>query len=119
MAIGQRFISPHYPYLPVRVRVGPRTLEVEALLDTGYDGAIVLPAALLSNGVAPSDQLRVTLADGSTRLAPIYTGILQIGQLEPFAVDVMVLGNEPMIGLGAISRYYVGLDRGQRVIVEP
>ncbi len=71
------------------------------------------------NGGPPQGEFRLNLADGSAVLAPYYRGMLQLGDMEPFRVNVLVLGNEPMIGLGAISRYYVGLDHGQRVIVEP
>ena len=67
----------------------------------------------------PLRYMHLTLADGSTLLAPRYTGTLRIGQLEPFRVDVIALGDEPIIGLTATNRYYVGLDHGRQIIIEP
>lgn len=101
------------------MEVHQRRFRIEALLDTGFDAAVIVPHYLIMNGTPPDGEFRLTLADGSALLAPYYRGTLQLGAMEPFGVDVLVLGDEPLIGLGAISRYYVGLDRGQRVIVEP
>ena len=123
MAVSRRLVSSHFPYLPIRVQVGQHTIDTEALLDTGFDGAVVLPVSLLegllANGVPPLRYMHLTLADGSTLLAPRYTGTLRIGQLEPFRVDVVVLGDEPIVGLTATNRYYVGLDHGRQIIIEP
>lgn|GEM_PF-6453729 len=35
--------SDRFPYLPVRISLGPLVVEVMAFLDTGFDGALALP----------------------------------------------------------------------------
>ncbi len=119
MAVTQRIVSSRFPYIPVRVQLGQRTINVEALLDTGFDGAIILPADLLANGAPAESYVRVVLADGSRVLAATSVGTLQIGEMTPFRARVIALGDEPIIGLTATNRYYIGLDHGRQVIVEP
>ncbi|MAE28568.1 MAG: hypothetical protein CMJ87_06240 [Planctomycetes bacterium] len=119
MVVNRRIVSSRFPYVPIRLEVRQRAVSVEALLDTGFDGAVVVPRTLVMNGMPPHGEFRLTLADGSSVLAPYYRGTLQLGEMEPFRVNILVLGNESIIGLAAINRYYIGLDHGQRVIVEP
>ena len=119
MAVNQRIISSRFPYIPVRVQLGRRTFNVEALLDTGFDGAIILPSALVANGAPVERYVRVVLADSSRVLAATYVGTLRIGGMPPFRARIIALGDEPIIGLTATNRYYVGLDHGRQIIIEP
>lgn len=124
MAMNQRAVSSRFPYLPIhlQVRINPTTdkeADLEALLDTGFDGDVVVPSNFHSNGHPPEAYLRWTLADGSQVEAPAFRGVLYIGEMGPISVVVTALGDEPMIGRKAITRFTVTLDHGQRVIVEP
>jgi predicted aspartyl protease len=67
-------VSEHFPYLPLRILVAGRAIETEALLDTGFDGAVVLPTDLLGAEMAPERLAIWQLADGSDLQAPIYPG---------------------------------------------
>lgn len=48
MTLGM-FISPRFPYLPINVVLGDRRLDVEAFIDTGFEGDLALPDALRTN----------------------------------------------------------------------
>jgi predicted aspartyl protease len=72
-------ISARYPYIPLTVVVNKRSETIEALLDTGFDGDIILPEGLLTNGKPPDSYLRFTLADQAAHvLAPAYLGKVEI-----------------------------------------
>ena len=113
------FTSHRFPYLPIRIAVRRRTADLEALLDTGFDGHVVVPPSILANGHPPDGHVRWTLADGSTVLAPYYIGTVQVGTMRPFAALITALGDEPLIGCEVASHFTITLDHGQRVIVEP
>lgn len=46
-------IRDHFPYLSVVVTVRSHTHEVDALIDTGFTGHLVLPIGTLGNGAPP------------------------------------------------------------------
>jgi predicted aspartyl protease len=101
------------------LQVRQQAIDVEALLDTGFDGAVVVPDGLISSGLPPDGYLPWVLADGSQVSTPAYVGAVRVGQMGPFPVVVITLGSEPIVGCGLISRFNVVLDHGQHVIVEP
>lgn len=74
-------ISARFPYLPLTLTVGEQTATIEGLLDTGFDGAVVVPAHLVTNGSPPDSYLLWTLADGSLVQAPAYLGTAKARQL--------------------------------------
>ena len=110
-------ISPPFPSLPVRVRVRGETHGGIALLDTGFEGDIIIPARL-SVGF-PGRTQDLILADGSPTDAPVLGGYVRLADLEYVPADIMFLGAEFIIGAGILRRYEVILDHGQRVIVNP
>ena len=117
--MNQRLISSRFPYLPIQLHVRDHTYDGEALLDTGFDGGIVMPPHFFSGEETPDHHVWWTLADASRRLAPVYRGSVELEGLGSFPIFVTVLGDEPIIGLEVINRFSVLLDHGQRVIVEP
>ena len=117
MALGP-VESRRFPYLSLSIATQTRSFQVEALIDTGFDGDVTLPAALVAD-LLPEGVTTVRLADGSSVLAPTYFATIQIGHLAPIRGRVIVIGDTPLIGLWLIERYRVILDRGQRVVVEP
>jgi hypothetical protein len=58
MAMSQPLFSSHFPYLPFHLEVGHRADDVEALLDTGFDGALAVPPSLVTNGRPPTGYSR-------------------------------------------------------------
>ncbi|MBI4492857.1 MAG: hypothetical protein HY690_08710 [Chloroflexi bacterium] len=120
MALNHRVVSSRFPYLPLHLALGDRTADVDALLDTGFDGDVVLPPGLvMDNSQPPDEYLQWTLADGSEVLAPAFLGTARVGELAPFPVLITALGDEPLVGRGVSDRFLVMLDHGHQVIVEP
>ncbi len=113
-----RVVSARYPYVPVQLVVDQQVIEVEAFLDTGFDGDIVIPRGLISRGARPTSYLYWTLADNSIVQAPAYPGTAAIGQLGSFPVLVTMLGDEPIVGRRVTDRFRVTLDRGRRLVIE-
>jgi predicted aspartyl protease len=95
------FSSSHFPYIPVTVFLNKRTETVEALLDTGFDGDLIIPEGLMTNGKPPDSYLRFTLADQATSvLAPAYLGRVEVAELRDVgehAAIISVLGTEAIL----------------------
>jgi predicted aspartyl protease len=115
--------STHYPYIPLTVVINKRSETIEALLDTGFDGDIILPEGLLTNGKPPDSYLRFMLADQATSvLVPAYLGrveIAELGDAGTSAAIIGVLGSEPILGRNLARRFQITLDHGRQVILEP
>lgn len=118
MEMRDRFVSTRFPYLPVHLEIGPVAGDLEALIDTGFDGHLAVTPDLVGSR-PPTGHSRWTLADGSTVLAPVYRGALRIGQFTPFIVTVIAIGDEAILGRGVTDRFSVILDHGRQVVLEP
>ncbi len=119
MALVRRLESTRFPYLPVHISVGRRSVQVEALVDTGFDGHVALPAHLLADSEQPDLYVTWALADGSEVLAPAFVGTVHLGDFDPFSVLVTTIGDEPLVGRGVTDRFAITLDHGQKIVVEP
>lgn len=117
--MSQRVVSSRFPYLPVRIHVRDRYESGEALLDTGFDGGIVVPSSFFSNAEQPDWYTWWTVADNRRVLAPVYRGTVELDGLGPFPTLITALGDELLVGLQVANRFSILLDHGQRVIVEP
>ena len=115
----QRVISTHFPYVPLHVAVRNRAENVEALLDTGFDGDIVVPEAFATGLGLPDSRSRWQLADGSLVRAPIYLGSVRIGRTELSPVLVIALGDELLVSRNLIAHFTVILDHGHQLTFEP
>ena len=115
--------STRYPYIPLTVVINKRSETMEALLDTGFDGDLILPEGLLTNGKPPDSYLRFTLVDQVTHvLTPAYLGMVEMAELGEAGVSaaiIGVLGNEALMGRNLARRFRIILDHGRQVIVEP
>ena len=118
MALERRLESERFPYLPLQVQASSHSLDVEALVDTGFDGDVALPRSLISGQMIPDHYAAWTLADGSEVLAAVFIGAARLGTFRPFPVLITVIGDEPLVGRGAIDRFRLTLDHGRRLIVE-
>ena len=112
----QTFTSTHFPYIPVTVILNKRTETVEALLDTGFDGDLIIPEGLMTNGKPPDSYLRLTLADHVTSvLAPAYLGrveVAKLGDMGEHAAIISVLNR-------ATQHWYTGSARKRVIAVYP
>ncbi len=116
----QHTVGLRFPYLLVRVHVdGMMKYEGEGLLDTGFDGGILLPYEYLPDTGHSEWSDSWTLADGSKVIADSYPGVAELDGFEPVDIFVTKLGNDVPIGVEVIRHFSVILDHGRRVIVEP
>jgi predicted aspartyl protease len=117
--MSQSVVSSRFPYLPVHLDVGGHSDDVEALLDTGFDGDVAVPLSRMPGGQPPDFLETWTLADGTQVVVPTYLGSVQIGGLPAFRVALTALGDEPLVGRGVGDRFRITLDHGQQLILEP
>src|SRR5712692_4692678 len=109
--MNQRATSSRFPYLPLRISLErglqSRIIEIEALVDTGFDGDIIVPESLIGSADTV-DFLTWRLADGSRLRLPYHTGVDEIiGLNDTFPVFISVLGNETLVGRSVIDRFLV------------
>lgn len=112
------FKSQRFPYIQVILQVLNRSLKVEALVDTGFDGDITVPPKMVLDGKLPNGYLPWTLANGQKVNAPYFLGKIKIGKFKPLKVLITALGDEPLIGRGITDKFKVIFDHGKKVIVE-
>lgn len=115
----RRLVSRNFPYVPVRFEIRGQEQDIEALLDTGFNGALVIPAETLPGAPSPDLELDWRLANGSEVRAPAYLGSVRLGDFGPFTVLITLLGEQTLIGRGITDQLTLILDHGERVIVEP
>ena len=87
-----------------------RTLEIEAVVDTGYEGLLTLPMAVVEELDLPfAGYGRGFLADDSPVRFPIHhTTVLWDG--EPRDIDADITGSTPLIGMLLLDGYRLIID---------
>ena len=106
--------------LPVR---GPAGLEreIDGVVDTGYNGFLTLPSAIVTEmGLAFQSRRKALLANGAEETFDVYdVTVLWNGQ--PRYVDTYVAEATPLVGMSLLDSYslYVEVADGGRVIIEP
>jgi predicted aspartyl protease len=116
--------APRFPYVRIRVQIGSpqhidQVLDVEAMVDTGFDGGLALPADLIDHVIAPDTHLPWQLADGSEILTPTYVGSVTIEPHQPVVTAIIALGEEPLLGRDVTDHFRLIFDHGRQIIVEP
>jgi clan AA aspartic protease len=84
--------------------------EIEAVVDTGFNGFLTLPSALISSfGLPTRGSRQATLADGQTVRLDVYRAtIIWDGQPR----DVLVLAAEggPLVGMSLLQGFRLTVD---------
>lgn len=100
---------------------GGRDREINAVIDTGFDGFLTLPAVLIQElGLAWRRRGRAMLADGSDILVDIYEAtVTWDGSPRRIAVDEA--GCAPLVGMSLLSGYELSIQvvDGGRVAISP
>jgi len=117
--VNERLESNQFPYLPIRIEVRGRIHELQALVDTGFNGDVTVPPSVIGTAESPDWQLHGILADGSRLALPAYHAEVRLGLHGPFQVSLVALGDEPTVGPRVTDRFLLILDHGRRVILEP
>lgn len=111
--------SPPYPSLRIRFVAQGVAGDTFALVDTGFDGHLVIPAAEPLALPQPIYRRRVRTASGEIVRVPVYLGTVElVDQPDPVEALIMALGDEYLVGLATLNHFRVTFDHGQRVIVE-
>ncbi len=119
--MNEPVVSTRFPYLPIKLSFEAepdRSIDIEALVDTGFDGGLIVPAGLVPQAAANGIS-NWMLADGSRSSAAWYWGWVTLGHFaEPLLTKETMLQDEILVGRQIIDHYRVTFDHGQRVIVE-
>lgn len=106
--------------LPLR---GPsrQPREIEAVIDTGYNGFLTLPPQLVAElGLPLLTQGRATLANGVAEIFNVYD-VTVIWDGMPRDIEADAVGPAPLAGMLLLKNHslYVEVTDGGRVIIEP
>ena len=87
-----------------------RAEEIEAVVDTGYQGFLTLPAAVVAELALPfSHTSQLILADDTMVSLPVHeVAVLWDGQ--PRDIDADVAGSTPLIGMLLLDGYNLNMD---------
>lgn len=118
MAQSNKLISLHFPYISATVFIKQAKRTFEGLLDTGFDGYVILPPGLVTNGEPPDIVTTCRFANNSTIKAPAFIGSVKVGNRKFNNILLIIMGDEPMIGRSVIENYKVTLDHGRKVTLE-
>lgn len=109
-----------YPTLAVRFVVSGVTRDAIALMDTGFDGDLVVPEALVGQLPEPSYYSRYRTANGELVVVAEFSGTVElVDQPGSLQARIIALGDEYLIGIRMLNHFRVTLDHGQQIIVEP
>jgi len=118
MAPPDRLISNHFPYLPMELSIRGARWNIEAFVDTGFDGALIIPDGFLPAAIRPSGQVRWRMADGRRIEVPSYAGMVRLGTLMTTRVVVTMFGDEILVGRLVTDQLLLTFDHGRRLIVQ-
>lgn len=105
--------------LPIRLRESGSAVEltVEAWIDTGFTGELVLPQLLANQlGLAPGLAIRATLADGSEVILDTFSCMLEwYGEWK--LIEIIVnSGQFPLMGVGLLRGKVLHADYLQNTL---
>jgi clan AA aspartic protease len=110
----------HFPRVTLDLPGVSGPLSIEFIVDTGFDGDLILPTHVLRQLAAQPlyDTLRA-LADGTLRECPVYELEIEWGD-ETRTVEVLALERNPLLGttLMAGCQLNIDLTEGGDVIIE-
>jgi predicted aspartyl protease len=106
--------------VPVRVGGLRGVTELEAILDTGLNGALCLPAGIaVTLGLVLIDLDIVELADGRIQPELVFEGWVQLGEATEQTVDILVTyGEDALLGMALLNLIgaSIGVDLTRRTV---
>ena len=99
------------PVVPLSLR-GPtgQTLEVEAVIDTGYNGLLTLPSSVVTElGLPHRGYGEASLADGSVVEFDVY-GVTVLWNGLPRHIEADEANSTPLVGMRMLDRHNLNID---------
>ncbi len=95
--------------------------EIDAVIDTGFNGFLVLPPALVADlGLPIVGDGEAVLADGSEAAFDVY-GVSLLWDGQPRYVETGAVGLDPLLGMAMLDGYDLNIQvrSGGRVAIQP
>ena len=105
--------------LPLRGPAG-QAREIEAVVDTGFNGFLTLPLALVAElGLPFRFRGQAVLANGSEETFDVY-GVTVLWDDQPLYVESGAVGVDPLVGMSLLDAHslYVEVADGGRVAIQ-
>jgi clan AA aspartic protease len=106
--------------IPLSVRGPDGQIEIDAVIDTGFNGYISLSRALISElGFPFRRRGRAVLADGGEIIFDVYEAIV-IWDGERRRLEVDEADTDPLVGMGLLDGYELPVEvvEGGAVVIE-
>ncbi len=106
----------------VRIGVKPSAtataVEIDAWVDTGFTGELVLPQERIAALLLPrSAVVKAELGDGSETVLDAYTCLIEwFGQARQIEVIAANVGKFPLLGVGLLQDRMLTIDYASRVL---
>ncbi len=97
-----------------------QTQEVEAVIDTGFNGYLTLPPTLVANlGLPVVGEAEAVLADGRVAAFDVY-GVTVVWEDQPRYVESGAVGVDPLLGMGLLDRHdlKIEVEGGGDVVIQ-
>jgi predicted aspartyl protease len=122
MAVIEGFIDEQRQgWLPIKVRGMFGVIETSAIVDTGFNGDLVIPVSIaVPLGLILVRVERFELADGAVRDHFVFHGWAQIADLPEVPTEVIVtLSGDPLIGMELLESWdaTVSFNLPQRKVI--
>lgn len=96
--------------LSLTLRNGNAEVTIDAIVDTGYNGTLTLPQAVIDTLALPSHGVRlVTLADGSETQLGLYRAVV-LWHGEPRAVQALAAEGGALLGMALLYGSRLAMD---------
>lgn len=101
------------PRLPIVVRGRKREFQLEAIMDTGFDGDLCLPSEIaVRMGLELVGRISLELADGTRRRRLLYRCEIDLGDETKVVSAFLTSGKDALIGTTLLSNYRLTIDFG-------
>lgn len=97
---------------------GCRTrMDVEALIDTGFDGFLCLPvSSAIALGLELQGEITVELADGTLRRELLFRVGVALGKRRVKGVTILTQAEDTLIGGSFLTRYALHIDYRKKTV---
>lgn len=109
------------PALSLEIRGPDGAQSFDAVIDTGYNGALTLPPDWIDElGLPKSGEESVSLADGRVIVVPMHVGYVILDD-QAYEIDVATAKTDPLAGTALLWGFslYVEFQAGGAVEIEP